>query len=74
MELEYNPVVFYILIIVGVIFISLAILFGLQIAYSVEVDSYKDCIEQELPPHICDMIYPPMKLQSVNYTILIPFP
>jgi hypothetical protein len=73
MNLEYNPVVFYILIIVGVIFISLAILLGVKIAYGTEVEDYKDCIEQELPPHICDMIYPPMKLKSVNYT-LIPFP
>jgi hypothetical protein len=40
---EYNPFWFAVLIIIGVVFISMAILFGLKIAYSEPILN-KDCV------------------------------
>ena len=72
MELNYSPFWFVVLMLIGFFFIGLSVFFAFQIAFGVEVESYKDCIEKEIPPRVCDMIYPPLKIQSVNYTI--PFP
>ena len=67
MEYEYSTFWFIAAIIVGVIFISLAILLGLQIVYSMTPipDTYKECIASDLPPHICEILYPPINRQNV---------
>ena len=61
MEFDYNPVIFIIAIAVGIIFISLAILFGFKIAYGFD---YDECLQTYNSTLVCDMFIPPINIQG----------
>lgn len=50
MTFEYSPFWFGVLIGIGVVFISLAILFGIKIAYSQDVDPAAYCLYKDTYP------------------------
>ena len=68
----YVIVVFFaILMVAGLI--GLAI--GFWIAHGETITGYKDCISQQIPPKICNALFPPLKLQNVSFNgSAIPFP
>mgnify|MGYP003576995332 CR=1 FL=1 len=67
MEFDYSPFWFTVIMLVGFFFISLAIYYMIQLAFAedVYVEDFKDCINKDIPPHICDMIFPPLHKQNV---------
>ena len=72
MSLEHSDFWFLLIFGVGMFFVSLVILFGLQIAYSITIDDLEECIKQGIPPKLCIAMFYQPPLQGANWTV--PFP
>ena len=67
MSFEYDGLIVFIAIFIMSFTISLVIFFGLQIVNGEPIPdtkNYKECIEKEVQPFICNMIYPPPNIQG----------
>ena len=66
MVYDYSPFWFMVLMVVGLFFIGLSVGFAWQMVFGMTPipDTYKECITSDLPPYICEILYPPLNRQG----------
>ena len=73
---EHSNFWFVIIYLTGLCFLGAIIYMGALIVFGSHdpetINNFKDCLASDIPPDVCDMIYPPINIQSVNWSI--PFP